>query len=145
LRAVENQAKQLKKLQQQQTPPPKVSPPQPATEQPSKSETSVPSKPAPAAKSVRKTPAKISRKPAAAAKTSHTVPAAVSKAREPIAKEKGKAAVPIRSQAVLPKNKPLQLHNSQNAPALPAPVEVGTLPEPRGAAKPEASADVPHQ
>ncbi len=58
---------------------------------------------------------------------------------------KNEAAAEPRSELVLPpKRPPAAARKRERAPALPAPVEIGPLPVPGGAVRPEASAVGPH-
>jgi uncharacterized protein involved in outer membrane biogenesis len=115
LRAVENQAKQLRKIERT-SPQPNAPPPTLKSEPPARSDLAPKSAPA---------------------------PAPIGSAPSPAPKNKT-AAVP-RSEIVLPPKRPSIPSRKRNrAPALPAPVEIGPLPVPGGAIRPEASAVGPH-
>jgi hypothetical protein len=109
LRAVENQAKQLREIERA-SPQPNAPPPKPKNEPPPKSESAPSGAPAP-----------------------------ISGAASPA--PKNEAAAASRSELVLPpKRPPAAARKRDRAPTLPAPVEIGPLPVPGGAVRPEASA-----
>ncbi len=123
LRAVENQAKQLREIERereierasrQPSPPPTIETPTPKSGLPAKSGLAPESVLAPAPAAVGSTP--------------------------PTAQKNETAAVP-RIELVLPPKRPaVPVRKRSRAPALPAPVEISPLPVPGGAIRPEASA-----
>ncbi len=118
LRAVENQAKRLREIERaspQPSPPPSPTP-TPKSGSPAKSEFAPKSAPG---------------------------QAAVGSAPSPAPKRETAAAP--RSELVLPPKRPaVPLRQRNRAPALPTPIEIGPLPVPGGAVRPEASAVGPH-
>ena len=111
LRAVENQAKQLREIERA-SPQPSALPPTPKSGQLPKSELAPRSAPAPAPVGSVPSPA-----------------------------PKSETAAAPRIELVLPPRRPsVPAPKRRRAPALPAPVEIGPLPVPGGAVRPEASA-----
>lgn len=111
LRAVENQAKQLREIERA-SPQPSALPPTPKSGQLPKSDLAPRSAPAPAPVGSVPSPA-----------------------------PKSETAAAPRIELVLPPRRPsVPAPKRRRAPALPAPVEIGPLPVPGGAVRPEASA-----
>jgi len=109
LRAVENQAKQLQKIERA-SPQSNAPPPKPKNEPPPNSESAPSGAPAPIG----------------------SVPSPA---------PKNETAAAPRSEVVLPPRRPsIPAPKRRHAPALPAPIEIGPLPVPGGAIRPEASA-----